>query len=172
MPQVSQQPSRKAKNKKKDDNNIEPSTNGANKEEIKCCNLCGNIYITKESFVTHMKTDHSIFEMKKKISPSNGFDEYYDRKLPNKVNDELVETLKKVKNKPMPKSRKKILFTNAFEKSLEQQQKLNVRDPAPTTTESNVLYVKLPESHPVIMDSDVMQPPEQPQAPPQLTIGK
>ena len=42
----------------------------------------------------------------------------------------------------------------------------------PTTTESNVLYVKLPESHPVIMDSDVMQPPEQPQAPPQLTIGK
>ena len=26
MPQVSQQPSRKAKNKKKDDNNIEPST--------------------------------------------------------------------------------------------------------------------------------------------------
>ena len=94
MPQVSQQPSRKAKNKKKDDNNIEPSTNGANKEEVKCCNLCGNIYITKESFVTHMKTDHSIFEMKKKISPSNGFEEYYDLKLPNKVNDELVETLK------------------------------------------------------------------------------
>ena len=46
------------------------------------------------------------------------------------------------------------------------------QNPAPTTTESNVLYVKLPESHPVIMDSDVMQPPEQPQAPPQLTIGK
>ena len=34
------------------------------------------------------------------------------------------KALKKVKNKPMPKSRKKILLTNAFEKSLEQQQKL------------------------------------------------
>ena len=77
-----------------------------------------------------MKTDHSIFEMKKKISPSNGFEEYYDRKLPNKANDELVETLKKVKNKPMPKSRKKILFTNAFEKSLEQQQKLEYSVPS------------------------------------------
>ena len=82
------------------------------KEEVKCCNLCGNIYITKDAYVAHMKTNHSN-EMK------NGF-EHYDRKLPNKVNDELVETLKKVKNKPMPKSRKKILFSNAFEKSQEQ----------------------------------------------------
>ena len=77
------------------------------KEEVKCCNLCGNIYITKDAYVAHMKTNHSN-EMK------NGF-EHYDRKLPNKVNDELVETLKKVKNEPMPKSRKKFLFSNACE---------------------------------------------------------
>ena len=83
------------------------------KEEVKCCNICGNIYITKDAYVTHMRTDHS--------EKKNGF-EYFDRKLPNKVNDELVETLKKVKNKPMPKSRKKFLFSNAFEKSQEQCQ--------------------------------------------------
>ena len=110
---------------------------GANKEEVKCCNLCGNIYITKESYVTHMKTDHSIFEMKKKISPSNRFEEYYDLKLPNKANDELVETLKKVKNKPMPKSRKKMLLTNAFEKSLEQQQKLEYSESTANNINSN-----------------------------------